>query len=305
MKISVVIPAYQAADTIKNAIASVLAQDFTDFEILVVNDGSRDKTNSMVEAVSDERIRLLTHPTNRGAAAARNTGIRAARAELVAFLDADDVWSPEKLSEQVALMEDHPEYGGCVTGFRYETEEGTSVEIPRKPDSWLREFLKGCAVAPGTTLIVRRMCYDSVGYYDESMPRHEDFDWLLRFVQKYDLGVVPLPLATVYRSGQPTGEAIGAGNEILIKRYRALFYRQGRFRGSQAVGKRWLETSIHYFMFGNKRMGFSYLLRAIRENPCQRATMYLRVIDYSFGLHFFPVLKKAILGTRLFFGTRK
>jgi len=305
MKISVVIPAYQSAATIKNAISSVLAQTFTDFEIVVVNDGSQDETNSIVAGIPDERVRLLNHPTNKGAAAARNTGIRAAQAELVAFLDSDDVWLPEKLSEQVVLMENHPDYGGSVTGFRYETEEGTSIEIPHKPDSWLREFLRGCAVAPGTTLIVRRICYDSVGYYDESMPRHEDFDWLLRFVQKFDLGVVPLPLATVYRSGQPSGEEIGSGNEILVKRYRNLFYSLGRFSGSRAVGKRWLETSIHYFMFGNKRMGFSYLLRAIQENPFQRATMYLRVLDYSLGLHIFPAFKKSVLKTRLFFETRK
>jgi glycosyltransferase involved in cell wall biosynthesis len=253
----------------------------------------------------DERVSLLAHPTNRGAAAARNTGIRAARGELIAFLDADDLWLPEKLSEQVALMESHLEYGGCVTGFRYETEEGTSIEIPRKPDSWLREFSKGCAVAPGTTLLVRRRCYDSVGYYDESMPRHEDFDWLLRFVQKYDLGVVKHPLAIVCRSGQPSGEEIGAGNEILVKRYRDLFYSLGRFSGSRAVGKRWLETAIHYFMAGNKRQGFFYLLRAIQENPIQRVTMYLRVLDYALGLHIFPAFKKTILRTRLFFATGK
>ena len=305
MKISVVIPTYQAAATIKDAIASVLAQTFTDFEIVVVNDGSLDETKSIVETISDERVCLLTHPTNKGAAAARNTGIRAAHGELVAFLDADDLWLPEKLSKQVLLMEEHPEYGGCVTGFHYKTEEGTSIEIPRKPDSWLREFSKGCAVAPGTTLIVQRMCYDSVGYYDETMPRHEDFDWLLRFVQKYDLGVVQLPLATVCRSGQPSGEEIGAGNEILVKRYRDLFYSLGRFSGSRAVGKRWLETSIHYFMFGNRRVGFSYLLQAIQENPFQRVSMYLRVIDYSLGLHIFPAFKKSILKTRLFFESRK
>ena len=305
MKISVVIPAYQAAATINNAIASVLAQTYTDFEVLVVNDGSVDETKRMVEAIPDERVCLLTHPSNKGAAAARNTGIRASHGELVAFLDADDIWLPEKLSNQVALLENHPEYGGCVTGFRYETEEGTSIEITRKPDSWLREFSKGCAIAPGTTLIIRRVCYDSVGYYDEAMPRHEDFDWLLRFVQKYDLGVVQLPLATVYRSGQPSGEEIGAGNEILIKRYRDLFYTLGGFRGSQAVGKRWLETSIHYFMSGNKRMGFSYLMRAIKENPFQRATMYLRVVDYSLGLHIFPAFKRSVFKARLLLKSRK
>ena len=243
---------------------------------------------------------LKKHTSNKGAAAARNTGIRVAHGNLIAFLDADDQWLPEKLSAQVAFMDRHPEYGGCVTGFRYETEEGTSVEITRKPASWLREFSKGCAIAPGTTLIVRQKCYDLVGYYDETMPRHEDFDWLLRFVQEYDLGVVQLPLATVYRSGQPSGEKIGAANEILVNRYRELFYSMGRFSGSQAVGKRWLETSIHYFMFGNKPKGYSYLLRAIRENPFQRMTMYLRVLDYSFGFHIFSAFKKNILKTRLF-----
>jgi len=298
MKISVVIPAYQAAVTIKDAISSVLTQTFTDFEVLVVNDGSSDETTNIIEAVSDKRVCLLVHPTNKGAAAARNTGIRAAQGELIAFLDADDVWVNEKLAKQVSLMENHPEYGGCITGYRYETEEGTSIETPQKPESWLREFSKGCAVAPGTTLIVRRTCYDMVGYYDETMPRHEDFEWLLRYSRVYDLGVVREPLAVVRRAGQSSAWKIEAANQAIIQRYRDVFLGQGKFFGHQVIGKRWLETSIHCFMDGDRKKGWTYLRKAVLENPFQRPGMYSRVLDLILGTSIYLSFKRLWLNIR-------
>jgi glycosyltransferase involved in cell wall biosynthesis len=295
MMVTVIIPAYDAAQTIGRAIESVIAQIFPDFELLIIDDGSQDKTADLVLSIQDLRIKLLRHAFNQGAGSARNTGIRLAQGELIAFLDADDTWEADKLAVQVQFMHENLEFGASVTSFWYETEEGPSLQILHKPGSWIKELSKGCALSPGSTLMARKYCFNDVGRFDENMPRHEDFDWLLRFVQKFDLGVVQRPLATVYRSGQPSGEKIEEGNCILVERYRGLFYSLGRFRGSQAVGKRWLETSVHYFMFGNKRMGFSYLLRTIKENPFQRVTMYIRIIDYALGVHFFSAIKKSIL----------
>ena len=305
MKVSVVIPAYNAAGTIMRTLSSVLSQTFTDFEMLVVDDASQDETAKLAREIPDPRMRLLQHARNLGAAAARNTGIHAAQGDWIAFLDADDVWTEDKLAVQVGFMQGNPQVGASVTSFWYETEEGPSLQILRRPASWIREFSKGCSVSPGATLMVSSFCYTIVGDYDEGMPRHEDLDWLLRFVQKYDLGVVQTPLAIVYRSDQPRGEVIGAANEIIVERYRPLFYSLGRFRGSQAVGKRWLETSIHYFMFGNRRMGYAYFWRAVKTNPFQRPTMFLRVLDYVLGLGIFLTIKKNLLKMRSFFESRK
>lgn len=296
--VSVVIPAFNAAGTLRHALESVLSQSFADFDLMVVDDGSEDETAAVALSTGDPRVAVHRHPRNRGAGATRNTGIRLARGELVAFLDADDVWTSDKLDTQISFMREHPNVGASVTSFWYVTEEGLSVEVLRKPASWLQEFSRGCAVSPGATLMVRRKCYEGVGMYDETIPRHEDFDWLLRFVDQYDLGVVERPLAVVYCSGHPPAEKVAAANEILIGRHRERFYRLGRFRGSRAIGKRWLETSIHCFMDGDRSRGGEYLLRALRANPFQRATMYLRIVDSALGLRLFPSVKRRVLGAR-------
>lgn len=294
MKFTVVIPTYQRADLVLQAVRSVLAQTFQDFEIVVVDDGSPEPIRPLATA---GRVRVLRHETNRGASAARNTGIRAARGELIAFLDSDDAWLPDKLRKQAALMEDAA-YGACVTGYEYDTEEGFSVEIPRKPRSWLRELAMGCRLSPGTTLVVRRACYDSVGYYDEALPRHEDYEWLLRFVQKFDIGVVGEPLARVRRAGQPPGKAVEAADLAIVQRYGALFLSLGRFFGSRAIAKRFLEIAVHFAGEGNAPSARAYLRRAVTTNPVQRPGMYLRVAEGVLGISWTPKVKRLLARIR-------
>jgi glycosyltransferase involved in cell wall biosynthesis len=294
MKFTVVIPTYQRADLVSQAVQSVLSQTCQDFEIVVVDDGSPEPISL---ALDDDRLRVVRHDRNRGPSAARNTGIRAARGELVAFLDSDDLWFSEKLEKQAALMKD-PAYGACVTGFEYDTEEGHSVEITRKPRSWLRELAMGCRLSPGTTLAVRRACYEAVGLYDEALPRHEDHDWLLRFIQQFDIGVVGEPLARVRRAGQPSGHTMEKADLMIIERHRGLFYSLGRFAGSRAVGKRLLEIAVHFARDGNKPMARAYLRRAVATNPIQRPGMYLRVLDGLLGTRWFPTLRRLALKLR-------
>lgn len=294
MIFSVVIPTYRREALVRQAVASVLAQTFKDFEIIVVDDGSPEPIRF---AATDARLRVVRHESNRGPSAARNTGIRAARGELVAFLDSDDLWLPEKLEKQAALMA-NAAYGACVTGFEYDTEEGYSVEIPRRPRSWLRELALGCRISPGTTLAVRRTCYETVGYYDEAMPRLEDLDWLLRFVQKFDIGVIGEPLARVRRAGQPSGETMETADMTIIRRYHELFMSLGRFHGSRAIGKRLLEIAVHHARDGNIPKARAYLRRAMTTNPIQRPGMYLRVLDGLLGISLFPALKRFFLSLR-------
>jgi glycosyltransferase involved in cell wall biosynthesis len=294
MKFTVVIPTYQRLELVRQAVQSVLAQTFQDFEIVVVDDGSPEPIQL---STPDERVRVIRHETNLGTAAARNTGIRAARGELVAFLDSDDVWLPEKLEKQAALLE-HAAYGACVTGYEYDTEEGCSVVIARKPRSWLCELAMGCRLSPGTTLTVRRTCYETAGYYDEALPRHEDYDWLLRFVQRFDIGVIGEPLARVRRAGQPSGETMETAGMMIIQRHGGLFLSLGRFTGSRAIGKLYLEIAVHFAGDGNTPAARAYLWRALKTNPVQRPGMYLRVLGGLLGVPFVPTLKRSLLRLR-------
>jgi len=117
--VSVIIPTYIRAHVLAKAIQSLLNQTYQDFEIIVVDDGSIDNTEEVVKSFNDPRIRYIRHKENCGGSAARNTGIRAAYGECIAFQDSDDEWLPEKLEKQMQVFENAPaEVGVVYTGFR-------------------------------------------------------------------------------------------------------------------------------------------------------------------------------------------
>lgn len=207
--VSVVIPVFNRAHTLRRAIESVRMQDVAAWELIVVDDGSTDRGDDIPESYGDPRIRLIRHATNRGAAAARNTGVQAARGRYVAFLDSDDEWLPGKLRAQVDAMEGGaaPPQALC-TGFILH-REGTGRRSKRRPQAdgtWFETILDGCYVSPGSTLMVRRDCFTAVGPLDEALPRLEDWDWLLRCVERFSFDCLPV-LGAVVHVGRPARSA--------------------------------------------------------------------------------------------------
>lgn len=205
-RVSIIVPVFNRAQTVGRAVASVMAQTFADWELIIVDDGSEDDLAAATAVFPDARLRVLRHERNRGAAAARNTGIGAARAPLIAFLDSDDEWLPAKLALQVDAMERAgPRLGALCTAFRLRrTRTGHSEDrYPRAARGWPAQLLDGCFVSPGTTLLARRECFDTVGLLDESLARFEDWDWLLRLVERYEFDCLPEILATVHAGPPP------------------------------------------------------------------------------------------------------
>ncbi len=131
-KVSVVIPAYNVAAFIEDAVNSVLRQTFEDFELIIVDDGSTDDTAAICKACSDPRVRLVAQ-ANRGLAGARNTGIRAAKGEFVAFLDADDLWHPTKLAKHVAYLEQNPDIGVSYSASQFMDDAGQLMSLYQTP----------------------------------------------------------------------------------------------------------------------------------------------------------------------------
>lgn len=202
--VSVVIPAYNAAWCVHKAVDSVLAQDFRDFELIVVNDGSTDDTAAVLAAYSDA-VRLI-HKPNGGMSSARNVGIRAAHGEFIAFLDADDWWLPGKLRRQVDLMRQRPELGFTSTAARVEDSEGRLLNLwacdPTGEPILLRLFASNAGIAGGSSaLMVRRDLLDRVGHYDESLGGVEDGDLWMRLAAVSDYACLEEPLVVVLRRG--------------------------------------------------------------------------------------------------------
>ncbi len=203
--VSVIIPTYQLAHLVGQTIDSVLAQTHTDYEIIVVNDGSTDNTKEVLASYGD-RITVI-HQENQGVAAARNTGIMAARGKYIALLDHDDLWLPNKLEKQVAYLESHPNIGLVYSDTLYFNENGllpgTHAErypVPPILQSWtlfVRNVIPTCSV-----VVVRRECLDDVGLFDETMPPCDDYDLWLRVIEKWHIHFLDEALVHYRRSAE-------------------------------------------------------------------------------------------------------
>lgn len=198
--ISVIIPIWNRAQSVGKAIDSALSQALPSghaIEVIVVDDGSSDRPEEALARFGDA-IRLLRHPENQGAAAARNTGCEAASGEYIAFLDSDDSWLRGKLAAQIAFME---EAGFDVSCTAYELEQGPDQFIvsPRYRTGPLSQadLVWGCFVSPGSTLLCKSAVFREVGALDTSLRRFEDWDWLMRLTRNRRLGFLAEPLARV------------------------------------------------------------------------------------------------------------
>jgi glycosyltransferase involved in cell wall biosynthesis len=197
--VSVVIPAFNAARFIAGALRSVFAQTFTDFEVVVVDDGSEDR-DALQEALAEfaERIRYVRQP-NGGPAKARNTGVAHATGQLVAFLDADDEWNPEKLARQVEYFNRFPETGLLHTAVVGGTPDGALSGPPRH--AFCELFHTDFFIRTLTVMMPRRI-FSEVHGFDERREVHvEDWDLWLRVAVRYPIGYIDEPLAYHRRGG--------------------------------------------------------------------------------------------------------
>ncbi|MHB8067937.1 MAG: glycosyltransferase family 2 protein [Desulfobaccales bacterium] len=192
---SVIIPTYNRAALVQEAAASVLAQTYRDFELLVVDDGSTDGTPDTLAAYGEE-IQVLRLPARGGVSAARNRGIHAAQGEWLAFLDSDDLWLPEKLARQMAFMAAHPRLLLSQTEETW-VRRGLRVNPPRTHcKEGGRIFLRSlerCLVSP-SAVVLHRDLIEAHGGFDESLPAAEDYDLWLRLSWRYEVGLLPEPL---------------------------------------------------------------------------------------------------------------
>ncbi|MDY6851239.1 MAG: glycosyltransferase [Thermodesulfobacteriota bacterium] len=200
--VSVIIPAYNRSSMILCAVDSVLNQTFRNFELIVVDDGSTDQIGSVLAPYLD-RLTLVRQP-HAGVSAARNHGISKSQGRLIAFLDSDDYWLPEKLDAQTNFFKENPEAMICQTGETW-YRRGRRVNPGRrhcKPsgDIFLPS-LELCLVSP-SAVMMRRELFDCVGVFDEDLPACEDYDLWLRIAALWPVHLVDQPLV-VKTGGHP------------------------------------------------------------------------------------------------------
>jgi glycosyltransferase involved in cell wall biosynthesis len=202
--VSVIIPVYNRVELICQALSSVRAQTFRDFEVVVVDDGSTDSTAAVVKAHYPE-VRLI-QKENAGVSAARNRGIQEARGEWIAFLDSDDVWLPHKLSRQVAFLELHPDIDllyARMWSYTVGREHERQLE-PKSVSLTFEDLLNGHNSVTTSTVMVRRRVFDVVGMFNEGLPAVEDHELWIRIAERFKLGFLDEVVAEYRRHALST-----------------------------------------------------------------------------------------------------
>lgn len=268
-RVSVIIPSYNRAHLIGRAVQSVLNQTYKDFEIIVVDDASTDNTEKVVKSFSDERIRYAWHKENRGGAAARNTGIKIAQGDYIAFLDSDDIWLPEKLEKQIQVFKDASLKVGVVyTGFwRIEGDKKTyipSSKITQKQGDIYQSLLKRNFIGTPTAM-VRKECLLRAGMFDEYLPRLQDWELWIRISKRYHFKCINEPLVISYY--QPASisnnqSALIRARELILKKHF-----EDLKKDRELLAKHYYGIGAVLCSNGELRQGRSYLIKAAKVYP--------------------------------------
>ena len=280
-RVSVIIPSYNRAHLLGRAIQSVLDQTYQDFEIIVVDDGSKDNTEEVVRSFNDKRIRYIRHEVNKGGATARNTGIKAARCEYIAFQDSDDEWLPDKLEKQMKVFEKvSPKVGVVYTGFRrIENDKKTyipSSKVSQKEGDIHKTLLKGNFVSTPVA-VVKRECFKRGGMFDEELLPLEDWELWIRISKYYQFKVIDESLVISYH--QP--DSISANQNAVFRARKLILEKhfEDIKENREFLANQYFSMGVALCSCGELRQGRSYLVKAVMAYPLNIRSLLLAFIS--------------------------
>jgi glycosyltransferase involved in cell wall biosynthesis len=193
--ISVIMPVYNGEKTIRETIESVFNQTFPDWELIVINDGSQDATLQILNSIQDPRLRVFSYP-NAGQATSRNRGISQACGEYISFIDADDLWTPDKLEAQLHVLQANPQaavaysWTKCIDEVGQVSRRGSHISVT---GDVYKNLLVVNFLENGSNPLIRRQALNEVGSFDESLTPAEDWDLWLRLAARYHFEAVSSP----------------------------------------------------------------------------------------------------------------
>lgn len=249
--VSVIMPAYKRADTITRAIRSALDQTYPHIEVIVVDDNSQDGTVGVVEAIGDDRILVSAHSTNQGGNAARRSAIERSSGRYLAFLDADDVWHPDKITAQLErLTQAGPTHEFAYTWYESELPDGSIVpaRTPCAEGLAAPELLRSNVIGTFSTALVTRAAYERAGGLDPSLPSCQDWDFYLRVNQVTGIACVPHVLARYWRGDDDphrissSRERVAAGHAEIFRRIEPLL--RNASREDAVAARRYLMETV-------------------------------------------------------------
>ncbi len=218
--ISVIVPAYNVERTILETIASLQWQTFSDFEIIVINDGSTDRTLERLSTIRDARLNVFSYE-NAGVSIARNRGLQHATGEFITFIDADDLWAPDKLECQSAALNQCPQAGVAYSRTCFMDEQGETFHVDNQTlpqgDVYARLLTKNFLLSPGSNPLIRRQAWESVNGFDPSLTHGEDWDLYLRLSARWEFVAVQKPQVFYRQSASSASSQIAVMEQNSLK----------------------------------------------------------------------------------------
>ena len=290
-KVSVIIPTYNRAHLIARSIESVLNQTYREFELIVVDDGSTDNTEEVVKSFNDQRIRYIRYQMNEGAATARNTGIRAARGDYIAFQDSDDEWHPDKLEKQINILLNYKEEMVIYTDMERIYQNGEAVYW-KSPTINSFELIDertidykpmGIGI---TTVVLKRSCFETVGLFDEKLPRFIDLDFLIRLSKVFRFYHMKEALVKYYFN-----EGISTNSHSLVMARKRLIekYCLELQKNKSHLARQYLLTGIALGRDSNLSESKKYFIEAFKKDPLNHWLLYIILLS-SFNLRLYKTV---------------
>jgi glycosyltransferase involved in cell wall biosynthesis len=300
--ISVILPTHNRGHSIKRAIQSVLDQTYQNFELIIVDDGSKDNTEEIVKEYEDQRIRYIKHEINQGAGVARNTGLKSARGAYIAFQDSDDEWLPEKLQKQIEVYQRATADIGVVYTDMYRISEVGEMKYWKSP-----VIKKGQLINPKTldyqtqglgiqSTLIRRDCFNIVGLFDENLPRWIDLELFIRLSKYYEFICIRDPLVKYYATEGISSNLnnLNIARAYLIQKYSEEFKKNRKYLASQQY-----YISANMFRCRNYGQSITWMKKVITTYPL--ILIHPRIIRYNLGV----ILSKFISWHTKFQGTHR
>ncbi len=297
-RVSIIIPAYNAMVYLLDTLQSALGQTFSDFEVLIINDGSSDSIVEWAAQIRDPRVQLISQE-NQGLSGARNTGIWRSQGEYLAFLDADDIWEPTKLEKQVACLDRNPSVGLVSSWVSCIDDKGNWIESPQTPksrgDELKRDLFVSNIVLCGSTPMVRRCCFEKVGFFDRTLRSIEDWDMWLRMAPHYQLYAIQEPLVQYRKHSNSMSKnlkvMVESVNEVTTKAFRSA---PAEYRHLRGVGASKIYAGSSWIALNEKEdldEAFLFAKMAFTNNP--------KIILSRRYLHLMAIiLAKTMLGSQ-------
>lgn len=273
--VSVILPTFNRAHTICRSIESIARQNFKDYELIVVDDGSTDGTEKIIERYMNDRIRYLRLDKNQGAGVARNFGIENALGEYITFQDSDDEWMPDKLNKQMDLIQRSPlDVGMIYTDMLRFYEDG------RRKYFYAPEVKKGAIVNRNNvyqvygigqqTTLIRKECFEKIGLFDTSMPRFIDLEFFIRLTLNYNALRIPEPLVYFFETPGISSnyEALIKARKLILDKYNGYLKENNSFKSIEHI-----RIAEAYLKIEDLHGALKYYGKAFRLAPISKSLL--------------------------------